>query len=204
MNVRAAAMAAFCLLILGGATARAQTVAAASIPTSASTTPYDLGPGDQVRVTVFNEPDLSVEQQLSAEGLINLPLVGDVSATGMTTAELSQAIEARLRQGYLRNPRVSVTVLTYRPFYVVGEVNRPGAYPFSADLTIASAIATAGGFANGANRDRVYVQRAGAIEEHPRRLHDNITLQPGDTVRVGRSALAGLRDLPLGLLGLLP
>lgn len=165
---------------------------------------YALGPGDEVRITVFNEPDLSVEQRISAEGEINLPLVGDLQAGGMTTTQLSDAIEERLRQGYLRNPRVSVTALTYRPFYVIGEVARPGAYPFSADLTVAGAIATAGGFARGASRSRVYVQRAGSLQEEQLSVQENVALNPGDTVRVGQSALSGLRDLPLGLLGLLP
>lgn len=174
-------------------------------PQTVSTNDYKLGPGDELRITVFNEPDLSVQQQrVSAQGDIAMPLVGDIAARGLSTVELQHAIETKLSDGYLVQPRVSVAVLTYRPFYVVGEVARPGAYPFQADLTIASAIATAGGFARGASRGRVYVRHEGETQERPYAAQAPLPLRPGDTVRVGQGALSSLRDLPLGLIGLLP
>jgi polysaccharide export outer membrane protein len=165
---------------------------------------YKLGPGDEIRVTVFNEPDLKVEQKIAAQGEINMPLIGDVSANGLTSADLARSIEARLSKGYLREPRVSVTVITYRPFYVIGEVSRPGSYAFTPNLTVASAIATAGGFAKGANKGAVYVRRLGETEERKIKVSESMQLGPGDTIRVGRSALSTLSDIPFGLLGVLP
>jgi polysaccharide export outer membrane protein len=173
----------------------------------ASTTPaapveagYNLGPGDAIRVIVHNEPDLSVDQTVGPTGEIALPLLGAVSARNLTTTQLSQALEARYRAGYLRNPRVTITVVTFRPFYVVGEVNNPGAFPYAADLTPASAIAFAGGFSRSASRSRIYIRRAGAQQEFPFSMRDQVALHPGDTVRVGQSAMSVLGQLPLGLI----
>lgn len=161
---------------------------------------YKLGPGDEIRMTVVNEPDLTVSQKLGAHGEIAVPLIGDFSADGLSPAELAQSLEARFRDGYLRNPQVSISIVTYRPFYIVGEVNNPGAFPFTPDLTLSTAIATAGGFSRRASRGEVYVRRRGELEEHAYPLSASLALGPGDTVRVGQSLLAGISDLPLGLI----
>jgi protein involved in polysaccharide export with SLBB domain len=194
-------LAAFFVVLFSPIASVAQT--APDVPVTQNE--YQLGPGDELRITVFNEPDLSVQQQrVSAQGDVAMPLIGDIRAYGQTTTELQRSIEAKLSDGLLIQPRVSVAVLTYRPFYVVGEVSRPGAYPFQANLTVPSAIATAGGYARGASRGRVFVRREGEAQEVAYSAQTPLALHPGDTVRVGQGALSALRDLPIGLLGFLP
>jgi polysaccharide export outer membrane protein len=160
---------------------------------------YILGAGDEIRITVFNEPDLAVQQKIGADGGITVPLIGGLNANGMSTEQLSQALAARFRDGYLRNPQVSVSVVTYRPFYVIGEVNNPGAFPYAANLTITSAIATAGGFNHRASKGEVFVRRQGEVQEHAYPITAAVSLAPGDTIRVGQSFLATLGDIPFGL-----
>jgi polysaccharide export outer membrane protein len=86
---------------------------------------------------------------------------------------------------YIRNPNVSVEVLTYRPFFILGEVQRPGTYPYSANLVVMNAVATAGGFTYRANRSRVFIKHAGATDELEYRLDSTTPVLPGDTVRIG-------------------
>ena len=90
---------------------------------------YVLGPTDKLRVIVFGEPNLSNEFVISPAGILSMPLIGGVPADGVTVAALEEAIAAKLRAGYLNDPRVSVEVLIYRPFYILGEVGSPGEYP---------------------------------------------------------------------------
>jgi protein involved in polysaccharide export with SLBB domain len=178
----------------------AQSQSVATVTPSVATNDYLLGAGDAVRVTVFNEPDLGVEQTLSASGEVSLPLIGDVNASGLTSAQLSRALEERFRAGFLQNPHVSVAVLVYRPIYVTGEVARPGAFPYAADMNVARAIATAGGYSRRASRSRLFLTRAGASDAEEISAEAATMLAPGDTVRVGESFLATLRDIPLGTL----
>ena len=101
-----------------------------------------LGPNDRLRITVFGQPTLTGEYVLDGGGVLAFPLIGNVSASGMTPAELQRTIAAKLDPDYLRNPSVSVEVSTRRPFYVVGEVQKPGSYPFVTDMTVLTAVAT--------------------------------------------------------------
>jgi polysaccharide export outer membrane protein len=158
---------------------------------------YRLAAGDEIRIAVYGEPDLTTDVRLGPQGDITAPLIGNLNANGMTAPQLQQALADRYRRGLLRNPRVSVTIATYRPYYVIGEVTNPGPYPYEANLSLTRAVATAGGFTEHASRSRVYVRRAGATEEQVEALNSNAALQPGDTVRVGQGFLAGLRDLPI-------
>lgn len=146
---------------------------------------YQLGAGDKVRVTVFNEPSLTGEFQVSSAGALSLPLIGEVEAAGRTVSELQRAVEAKLRDGYLLDPRVNAEILTYRPFYILGEVGAPGTYPYSAGLTVLNAVATAGGFTYRANTGRVYIRRANATGEVAYRLTSQTRIAPGDTIRIG-------------------
>jgi polysaccharide export outer membrane protein len=115
---------------------------------------YRLGPADKVRVTVFGEEALTGEFTVGASGALAFPLVGEIRAQGLTTAELQEAIATALRQGYILEPRVSAEVLTYRPFYILGEVERPGEYPYTNGLTVLNAVATAEGFTYRADGSR--------------------------------------------------
>jgi polysaccharide export outer membrane protein len=122
---------------------------------------YRLGAGDRIRVTVFRNPDLSSELQVDGQGYLAMPLLGEIAADRLTTGELERAIEAKLREeDYLVDPHVSVEVLTYRPFYILGQVNRPGQYPYEHGMTVINAVALAGGYTVRAQTASVMVRSA--------------------------------------------
>lgn len=145
---------------------------------------YRLGPGDHLRVVVFGQADLSGEYVVSADGTVTYPLVGAVPAQNQTTDEFGAALAERLSRGFVRAPNVSVQVTTYRPFYILGEVNEPGTYPFTAGLTVRRAVATAGGFTYRASQRRVLIQRSGESAERSYPLTSSLLLHPGDVVRI--------------------
>jgi len=123
---------------------------------------YRLGPGDQVQVTVFRQPELSGRFGLDGEARLALPLAGEIPADRLTTRELEQAIAARLREGdYLVNPQVSIQVVTYRPFYILGEVRRPGEYAYQNGMSVVNAVALAGGYTYRAQASKITIKRAG-------------------------------------------
>ena len=146
---------------------------------------YRLTSADKVRIAVFGEDALSGEFVVNAEGKVALPLIGEVQAAGLTVAQLQDAVAQALSQGYLNQPRVTAQVLTYRPIYILGEVNRPGEYPYVPDLTVLNVVATAQGFTYRANTRRIFVRRAGSQSEEPQPLTADIRVSPGDTLRVG-------------------
>ena len=146
---------------------------------------YALGSSDRLRVNVFGHTDLSGEFEVDGTGLISMPLIGQLPAAGLSTAELENAIAARLSDGYVLNPRVSVEVINYRPFYILGEVGRPGEYPYTSGLTVQNAVAAAGGFTYRANKRIVYIKSMEGNEEVVYNLTPGTRVQPGDTVRIG-------------------
>jgi polysaccharide export outer membrane protein len=146
---------------------------------------YRLGAADKIRVLVYNEPNLSGEFIVSSDGSLSLPLIGDVVAAGRTTDQIRQEIEQRLAAGYLRAPQVSIDVLEYRPFFILGEVNKPGDYPYTADLTVMKAVATANGFTYRADQKHVWLKHAGETKEEKYTITSDLPLQPGDTIRIG-------------------
>jgi protein involved in polysaccharide export with SLBB domain len=143
-----------------------------------------LAPGDKVRVTVFGEDRLSGEYQIDNAGMLSVPLAGTIQGAGLTKPELEQAITVQLKNQYLRNPKVTVDVVSYRPFYVLGEVQKPGEYQFRSGLNVLSAIAIAGGATYRANTSKVMIQRSGSKEmtEYPQAT--SVLVMPGDVVRV--------------------
>ena len=143
-----------------------------------------LGPGDRVQVTVFGETALTGEFIVSGVGDVSLPLIGNVHATGLTVPAFTQAVTARLADGYIRDPKVSAQVLTLRPFYILGEVAKPGEYPFSDDLTVMNAVAEAGGFTYRAEKKRILIRHSGASREVLTPLTASTPVQPGDTIRI--------------------
>jgi polysaccharide biosynthesis/export protein len=150
----------------------------------APTPAYALDSGDRLRVVVFGQDGLTNSYGLDTAGNITLPLIGAVPARGLTTAELSRALAARLRQGFLREPHVAVEVELYRPFFILGEVNFPGQYPYVPNMTIETAVAIAGGFTPRAFRPTAELSRPvdGVVA---RQIVPVITLlNPGDTVVV--------------------
>jgi len=152
---------------------------------SAEAATYSLGPGDRLSIITFDEPQLTGNFAVGSNGMVSLPWIGDVQAQGRTEAELRADIEARLKDGYILNPQVSLQVLTYRPFYILGEVNRPGEYPYVSGLSVVSAVATAQGFTYRANKKRVYIKRAVQPTELALPLSPATEIRAGDTIRIG-------------------
>jgi polysaccharide export outer membrane protein len=145
---------------------------------------YRLGAGDQVRVTVFGQQDLSGEFTVDGGGVVSLPLIGNVPAGGATVRELSTRIADKLQPDYLRNPRVNVEVLNYRPFYIIGEVNKPGSYPFVNGMTVINAVALAGGYTYRARANEVMVTRSNDPERKKQRAQHDTVVMPGDVIEV--------------------
>lgn len=146
---------------------------------------YQLGSGDKVRVTVFGEPSLSGEFYVTGSGKLSMPLVGEVKAEGLSVRQFQDSVEAALRDGYLKEPRVSVEVLNFRPFYILGEVTKPGTYPYTSGLTVQNAVATAGGYTYRADKGKVYIKHDGEEKETKVELTPSTKVGPGDTVRIG-------------------
>ncbi len=176
------------LLMAGVSACQSSTVSDASseLDTMAERTvdEYRLGASDQLRVTVFGEPELSGEYVLDGTGTVSLPLVGDVQALNLTVREFQSAVEARYADGYLREPRVNAEVLNYRPFYILGEVRQPGEYPYTNGLTVLNAVATAGGFTYRANESFILIKGAEDSTEFRVKLDPSTPILPGDTIRV--------------------
>jgi polysaccharide export outer membrane protein len=150
---------------------------------------YILSPNDRVRVTVFGEPNLSGEFVVDASGNISMPLIGEARAAGMNLRNFQRALEAELRRGYLVDPRVSAEILNFRPFYVLGQVARPGEYPYASGLTLLNAIAQAGGFTPLANVQQLAIRRENATAEQTIAIQAGIPVLPGDTIRVEKAAV---------------
>lgn len=145
---------------------------------------YRLGPGDELQIDVFNQDDLTGKYSLDGAGRFSMNLIGLVEATGLTASELERVLVDRLKPDYLVNPRISVRVLKYRPFYIIGEVNAPRSYPYVDGMTYLTAIAIAGGYSYRAKKDVVFVVRGNDPEGEELRLSVNDRVMPGDIIRV--------------------
>lgn len=147
---------------------------------------YRLAPGDKLRVIVFGEETLTGEYVITSGGNLSFPLIGNLKATDKTVEQLQAAVATALNDGYVNNARVSIQVLSFRPFYILGEVNRPGEYPVSTGLTLQQAVASAGGYTYRANTRRVYLKRADANEESRLDLRHGplVIVHAGDTIRI--------------------
>ncbi len=143
---------------------------------------YRLGTGDKLRIIVFGETSLSGEFVISDTGEVAFPLIGNVHAAGLSVQQFQDALRAKLADGYLKDPRVSAEVENYRPFYILGEVQKPGEYPYTTGLTVLNAVATAGGFSYRANTKNVTIRHAGGTQELPTRLTAVTPVGPGDTI----------------------
>ena len=147
------------------------------------TSTYRLGSGDRLKVIVFRHEDLSGEFALDGAGNFAMPLIGGIEAYGLTTREVEQRIQTKLSDGYLVDPQVSVEVLNYRPFYILGEVKAPGAYPYVNGMTVLNAVALAGGFSYRAKQDDFLLQRGGS-NSGSTEVAGDAALLPGDIVTV--------------------
>lgn len=147
---------------------------------------YQLGSGDLLKVTVFKHTDLSGEYRVDGSGTISFPLIGTIKAGGLTIQKLRENIVLKLKEGYLKNPSVSVEVLNFRPFYILGEVNQPGDYSYVSAMTVLNAVAMAGGFTGRAKRSDIVIIRA----NDPKRAKSDANLDtvvlPGDIIEVSQ------------------
>jgi polysaccharide export outer membrane protein len=174
-------------LAYGGARRNVEVVARPAITPVASAAPrggYTLDAGDKLRVVVFGQDGLTNSYSVDAGGNITMPLIGAVSARGLTTAELSAAIGARLKQGFIREPHVAVEIESYRPFFILGEVTYPGQYPFVANMTVETAVAIAGGFTPRAYHTDVVLSRTVGGQTVRATVPVTTQVRPGDTITI--------------------
>jgi polysaccharide export outer membrane protein len=140
---------------------------------------------DRVTVNVFGEPNLSGVYDVNPAGNLDLPLIGNVKAVGRTATELEREIARRYSSGkFVQEPQVTIAVVSYQPFYIFGEVAKPGPYPFQAGLNALTAVTTAGGLTYRGSKSTVLIQHAGeqVWTEYP--LLSSVTVLPGDIIRV--------------------
>lgn len=145
---------------------------------------YTLGPGDQLRVTVFGHEDLSGVFSVTGRGVVSMPLIGEVTAGSRTVSALENAIVDALKPDYLVNPKVSVEVLNFRPFFIIGEVNKPGSYPYQHGMTVVNAVALAGGYTYRARKNKVLIKRSGSDSGKETAANESTVVLPGDVIRV--------------------
>ncbi|MYM36157.1 polysaccharide export protein [Duganella sp. FT94W] len=158
--------------------------------TSASTaySSYRLGAGDVLNIVVFGEDDLSKEKiKLTDAGTLSYPVLGELRVLGLTVGELERVITDGLRGRYLVNPRVSVQVAEYRPFYINGMVEKPGGYPYQPGLTVRKAGSIAGGFRERASSSKMYVIRENDPNNKAEKVNMNTLINPGDIVTIEES-----------------
>ena len=157
--------------------------ALSSAPLSAADSAYQLGSGDKLKITVFGEPDLTGPYEIDGSGVVAFPLVGQIHAAGGTARDLEKGIAAKLSEGYLKNPTVNVEVLSYRPFFILGEVKHPGSYPYKNGLNVLNAVAMAGGYTYRAKSSLWVITRSGDKNYQEREVtNGDFTVRPGDTI----------------------
>lgn len=155
-----------------------------SLPPQASVPQYRLGPGDRLSVVVFGEDTMTGEYDVDDTGTLSIPLAGRVNVTNMTPAEVEKSLDTKLGHGLIANPQVAVSVVRYRPFFILGEVKNPGAYPYYGGATVLSAVAMAGGYTYRAQTQSIEVVRSTSADRSPKVASQEAYLEPGDVVIV--------------------
>lgn len=145
---------------------------------------YVLGTGDKISIQVFDEPDLTMDALVSDSGVINYSYVGTVEVAGKTPQQIEQQITTILADGFLVNPSVNVTIEQYRPFFINGEVRKPGSYPYQPGLTIDRAIALAGGLTDRASKRKMYLIKGGNAASKRTKVGMNNSVEPGDIITI--------------------
>jgi len=172
----------FALLLSGAAYAATEPPAENGLMSN-----YELGAGDKILITVFREPDLTMEAKLTDAGTIIFPFLGEMNVKGLTVGKLKDKITQGLSGRYLKDPSVSVSVLAYREFFVNGEVKQPGAFPYLPGLTVQKAISIAGGFTERASQSSVQLEREKDANHQGIEVDMDATIAPGDVVIVEES-----------------
>ncbi len=147
-------------------------------------TGYRVGAGDRLTIRVVGEPDLTADYLVDGSGNISMPYVQNLTVAGLTTPKIEAAITSRLRAGYLRDPRVSVQVTTLRPFYILGEVNSAGGFPYQPGMTVQNAIAIGGGYSARADQRAVLISRKTADGTKTYKVPVTTQVYPGDIIYI--------------------
>lgn len=163
-------------------------VAVAGTASAQNGSSYTLGSGDLLRVSVFGEPDLSFEEiRLNDAGTFSYPFLGSINAKGQTAKQVETLIANGLRGDYLIDPKVTVSILEYREFFVNGEVRNPGGYPFKPGMTLRKAVALAGGFSERASRSAFSIIHDSDPSRNPRKATLDTPVMPGDIITIDQS-----------------
>jgi len=150
-------------------------------------TDYALGPGDKIHIVVYGEADLTTDVKIDKSGFISFPFLDDIQAIGLSTKQLEHVIREGLLGDYLIDPQVSVSIAMYRPFFIHGQVKRPGGYPYQDDLTLDKAIAIAGGLSNRASTSDWKITRL--VNGMKVTIVGNVAteIQPDDIIKIEQS-----------------
>lgn len=148
------------------------------------TTELTLNAGDTLKITVFNDPDLTGEYNIDGNGEITMPLIGALQAEGQSVQTLQSAIITKLENGILVDPKVSIEIAALRPFYILGEVRQPGSYPSAPNLDVFKAVAIAGGLTPRGVKDEFVIYRGFGEERQTIPAREDTPVLPGDSIRV--------------------
>ena len=162
-------------------------LASALLNTSAYADLYTLGPGDTININVFQEPDLSLESKISYNGTIDYPLIGELKMKGLTLAEAESLLDKKLRGDYLIDPQITISIVSYRPFFVNGAVKQPGRFEYQPGMTVRRAVVIAGDFTDRASRSKIYIIKEGQSSDSQRKVKQDEPIGPGDTITVKES-----------------
>jgi polysaccharide export outer membrane protein len=143
---------------------------------------YKLSISDKLKITIFQEENLSGEYEIDSQGNINMPLIGIIQAKEKTVKQLEQDIKTKYESGYLVNPRVNIEITNVKPFFVIGEVNKPGSYPYKSGMNVLNAVATAGGYTYRANKNKIYIERVINNYKDKIRSDEEDGILPGDVI----------------------
>lgn len=152
-----------------------------------NTEQYKLNTGDTIRIQVYEEKDLNQETKIDDSGVISFPFIGQLRIKGKTPAELESEITNKLKGDYLIHPKVVVNIVEYRPFYVNGEVQSPGGFPYQPGITVRKAISIAGGFKERASKGKIYVIHEDSSDDEPVKISLDGKVKPGDIITVEQS-----------------
>lgn len=162
-------------------------VQAAETERSGALSTYHLGSGDKIKIQVYGEDQMTMETKLTDAGTIIYPFLGEVRVAGMTVGQLADHIVQGLKGRYFVDPKVSVSVLEYREFFIYGQVQKPGAYPYQPGLTVQKAISMAGGFTERASHSDITLLREKDEDSKPNGVDLSTQVLPGDMITVEES-----------------
>ena len=146
---------------------------------------YRLGSGDVLSINVYGEEGLSFKEiPVNDAGILSFPMIGDIAAKGHTTSEVTKMMVTKLQDGFLNNPQVSVSVVTYRPFFINGEVKKPGGYPYQPGLRVSGAISLGEGLTDRGSDSRITIIRGSDASHTPQKAKLDDPVAPGDTINV--------------------